>query len=238
VPIRSVDDTSNVATLPGGPRGVWMMNRSALLGREHPTRSTSRESGPRPPAAVCSAIWRPAVDPNRAVVVAPRLEELVVGRARRRRNGRQNHHPARADLQRCRLRSAAEDGSTPRPPADARNLRAKLPPAARGGVRAGKPWRLRAGAGPRLPALAGLGQRVRALGAGGCGSAKPGELSPTALRRCHSTSSPTTSCTPWAGSCRGLRHHHLPERHEPDRPQPHPRPVLHGHFRRLELGLS
>ena len=79
VPIRSVDVARNVAVLPGGPRAYWMDERQARYWVENVPDALDMpgewylERG----TGVLS-YWAPAgVDPNRAVVVAPRLRTLL-----------------------------------------------------------------------------------------------------------------------------------------------------------------
>ncbi len=79
VPIRSVDTARHVASLPGGPRPYWMNEPNArywvenvpdaldALGEWYLDRATG----------VLSYLAGPGLDPNRAVVVAPRLRQLM-----------------------------------------------------------------------------------------------------------------------------------------------------------------
>ena len=79
VPIRSVDATANVATLPGGPRGVWMDEPDARYWVEN-TPDALDQSGEwflDRRSGVLSYLADREFDPNRARIVAPRLEELV-----------------------------------------------------------------------------------------------------------------------------------------------------------------
>jgi len=79
VPIRSVDTARNVALLPGGPRAYWMDERHARYWVENVPDALDmpgewyldRGSG------VLSYWAAGGVDPNRSVVVAPRLRTLL-----------------------------------------------------------------------------------------------------------------------------------------------------------------
>lgn len=79
VPIRAVDTERRVARLPGGPRPYWMDERNARYWVENVPDALDapgewyldRATG------VLSYLAPAGVDPNRATVVAPRLQSLV-----------------------------------------------------------------------------------------------------------------------------------------------------------------
>ncbi len=79
VPITAVDPALNVAKLPGGPRPFWMDEPDARYWVENVPDALDqpgewyldRRSG------VLSYLALPGIDPNQALVVAPRLREIV-----------------------------------------------------------------------------------------------------------------------------------------------------------------
>ncbi|MBL9128032.1 MAG: hypothetical protein JNL97_10315, partial [Verrucomicrobiales bacterium] len=79
VPIREVDTGRNVARLPGGPRPYWMDETHARYWVENvpDALDAADEWYLDHTTGVLSYIAPPGTDPNRAVVVAPRLQTLL-----------------------------------------------------------------------------------------------------------------------------------------------------------------
>jgi hypothetical protein len=79
VPIRSVDATGNVAILPGGPRPYWMDEKNARYWVENvPDALDAAGEWYLDRASGVLAYLAPAgLDPNQAMVVAPRLRRLL-----------------------------------------------------------------------------------------------------------------------------------------------------------------
>jgi len=226
---RSVDDTSNVATLPGGPRGSGWMNGCALLGRDTPDALDQPESGSSTAQRCAQLSGGRRVRPERAWSW-PRAwgARPLAGRGEGA-TGRHNITLRGLSLQRCRYDLPPEGRIDPRPPARPRktygpNCHRDAPWRSA----CWKTWAATGGAGPRLPGTGGVSGTSSAHSApAGCGSANRGELSPRLLPPAIPTSSPTTSCTPWAGSCRRPAHHHS-RAARTDRHNHNHRPVLHG----------
>ena len=80
VPIRAVDPVANIAELPGGPRPYWMDEPDARYWVENvpDALDTPGEWYLDRHAGRLSFLAPEGVDPNRDLVVAPRLRELVV----------------------------------------------------------------------------------------------------------------------------------------------------------------
>jgi len=238
VPVRSVDSEANIATLPGGPRGDWMDEPDARYWIENTPDALDqpgewfldRNSG------VLSYLGAAGFDPNRAVIVAPRLDELVRWQGDAKTQRAVTHVTLRG-LTFC----DADYDLPPQGRIDSQaasqthgNLRAEFATGCTvtdcvlenlGGYglelgRGCQHWRV-------------SGSEFHSLGAGGIRLGEPGELHPSAFEACHShivADNELYALGRLMPPACGIII-------EPDRPQQHPRPLLYRHFGRLELGL-
>ena len=191
VPIQSVDAAANVATLPGGPRAAWMDEPDARYWIENTPDALDqpgewyldRTSG------VLSYLADAGFDPNKAVIVAPRLGELV------RWEGDAKAQRAVTDLT---LRGLTfSDADYDLPPQG--RIDSQAASQTRGNLRAEYAtgctvedcvlenlggYGLELGRGCQHWRVSG--NEFRALGAGGVRIGEEGELNPSAFAACHS----------------------------------------------------